>query len=299
VTDADLLVGRIGASTRLGEGLALDPGAARRAAGSLAESTGLGVEGLAAGIVSVVEAHMERAVRRVSVEQGVDPRASTLVAFGGAGGLHATALARRLDMAGVVVPPHAGVFSALGLLLAPPRTDVARSVLLRDGAELDGQVAQVVADAAGSLGVGDDRVGVQVDVRYLGQSHETTVPYRIGDGWAALAASFHEAHARRNGFARPADPIEVVTVRAEATGEPAARWTDLPAPRAEGDAARGTRSVLSPAGEVDATVWWRPGLRPGDEVVGPAVIEESEATTYLSAGERAIVHPTGALEISW
>ncbi len=299
VTDADLLVGRIGASTRLGGGLPLDVDAARRAAVPLAETTGLGVDDLAAGIISVVESHMERAVRRVSVEQGVDPGTSTLIAFGGAGGLHATALARRLDMAGVVVPPHAGVFSALGLLLAPPRADAARSVLLRDGIDLDVQVDQVVRDAAASLGVGRDRVAVQVDVRYLGQSHETTVPYRIGEGWRSLAAAFHDAHARRNGFARPEDPIEVVTIRAEATGDAAATWGDLPEHRPSGDASRGTRTVSTAGGVVEASVWWRPGLAPDTAVTGPAVVEEPEATTYLGPGEHAVVHPSGALEISW
>jgi N-methylhydantoinase A len=140
---------------------------------------------------------------------------------------------------------------------------------------------------------------VLADVRYLGQSHETTVPFRPGDGWEALGASFHEAHRRANGFARTDDPIEVVTIRAEAIGRPALRWTDLPSPTPEGEARRGTRPILTAAGPVAAAVVWRPGLAPGDEVVGPAVIEEPEATSFIDLGERARVRESGALEVSW
>ena len=302
VTDADLVVGRIPGDTRLGGAVPVDREAARLAISRLASATGLTVEALALGMIEVVEAHMERAVRRVSVSQGVDPSGSTLVAFGGAGGLHATALARHLDMAGVVIPAHAGVFSALGLLLAPPRADAARSVLLRDGSLLDAHARQVHDEAAASLGTSGFAavdMAILVDVRYLGQSHETSVAYRPGAGWEALANAFHEAHLRSNGFARRDDPIEVVTIRAEATGRSAVRWSDLPAPTPEGDPRRGRRPVLTPTGPVEAAVVWRPGLSLGDEIAGPAVIEEPEATTYLGAGERATVHGTGALEVTW
>ena len=302
VTDADLIVGRVTAGTRLAGTMALDVSAARQAIGHLESATGLDVKSLALGVIEVVEAHMERAVRRVSVSQGVDPHGSVLVAFGGAGGLHATALARRLDMAGVVVPAHAGVFSALGLLLAPPRADAARSVLLRDGSSLDVHAKRVSAEAAAALedaGAKATDLAVLVDVRYLGQSHETSVPYRIGAGWDALASAFHEAHLRSSGFARRDDPIEVVTIRAEAIAQPAMQWSELPAHGPAGEAERGTCSILTADGPAEARVMWRPGLAPGDQVVGPAVIEEPEATTFLGVGERARVHETGALEVSW
>jgi N-methylhydantoinase A/oxoprolinase/acetone carboxylase beta subunit len=121
----------------------------------------------------------------------------------------------------------------------------------------------------------------------------------LGEPWSALADRFHTAHRRRNGFDRPGDPIEVVTVRAEAVGDPALRWGDLPAPEPAGEARAGNRSVLTGEGPVDASVWWRPGLAPGAEIPGPAVVEEREATTYLAAGERATVHESGALEVEW
>jgi N-methylhydantoinase A len=298
VTDADLVAGRIGTDTPLGGAVVPDAVAARRALTRLASDLGDDPDRVALGIMEVVEAHMERAVRRVSVEEGSDPRDAVLVAFGGAGGLHATGLARRLGMSSVVVPAHAGVFSALGLLLAPPRVDVSRSVLL-DGLIGLGRIAEeVAAEASNALGEGGD-TALYADLRYRGQSHETTVPYHPGEAVAVLLDRFHAAHRRRNGFDRPDGPVEVVTVRAEATAPPALRWDELPPPVPSGDPGRGRRPVLTSAGAVEAAVWRRGGLRRGDEVVGPAVIEEDEATTYLGAGERATVHESGALEVDW
>ena len=303
VTDANVLLGRIGPQSRLGGSVRLDLAAATAALASVGNDIGLDAITTARGMIEIVEAHMLRAIRAVSVEQGADPRKAVLVAFGGAGALHATALARGLDMAGVVVPAHAGVFSALGLLLAPPRADAARSVLLRSGdTGLDAAVAEIASQAAGSLREGSTEptnVHTVADVRYLGQSHETGVAYAVGEGWDALADRFHAAHRTRNGFARPHDPIEVVTVRAEATGDPAVRWDDLPTPRPSGEPRRADRTVVTAADEVIATCWWRPALSPETRLDGPAVIEEPEATTYVGPGEQAVVHDNGALVISW
>jgi N-methylhydantoinase A len=247
---------------------------------------------------------MAGAIRRVSIEQGADPRGATLVAFGGAGGLHATALARRLDMAGVVIPAHAGVFSALGLLLSPPRVDTARTVML-DRSEVQALDRAVDAVRRGALGGLERASGVggavtsHVDVRYRGQSHEVSVTYGPGDGWDALADRFHQLHAARNGFARPDDPIEAVTVRAAATGAPALRWSDLPAPAPVGDAVVGERRVMTTAGPASARVYRRSGLAPGDAVIGPAIVEETEATTFLDGSERGVVLDDGAIEVEW
>ncbi len=305
VTDANLILGRISAAARLAGTMALDADASAAALAAVGRRTGLTPAEVALGMVEVVESHMERAIRRVSVEEGADPRRAVLVAFGGAGGLHATALARSLDMDGVVVPAHAGVFSALGLLLAPPRADAAHGVLITqpDSGDLDRELERVAEGGRDALrragATGSSEVVTFADVRYLGQAHETTVRVDAAEPWEVLEERFHRAHRERNGFARAGDPIEVVAVRAEATGEAAVRWEDLPLPVPEGDSRLADRSVLTPAGPVEAAGWWRPALRPGDEVVGPAVIEESEATTYLALGERAVVHPSGALEVGW
>ncbi len=301
VTDANLLLGRIDPGGSLAGTVELDAGAAERALTDLGGRAGLDARATALGMVEVAEAHMARAIRVVSVEEGSDPRDAVLVSFGGAGGLHATSLARGLQMAGVVIPPYAGVFSAFGLLLSPRRTDRARSTPLVEAQMTDlARIAGEVADDARTEPSGDDvTVSLLLDVRYVGQAHETAVAYDPGDDWATIAERFHTAHHERNGFARPDDPIEVVTVRAEATAPAALTWDDVPAIEPSGTPQRGRRRVVTADGVVDADVWWRPGLRPDDEITGPAIIEEREATTYLASDERAVVHASGALEVAW
>ena len=304
VTDANVVLGRIDPGATLAGRLPLSADLATSVLASIGDQLGLDAPRTALGVVSVVEEIMVGALRRVSIEQGADPREATLVAFGGAGGLHATALARALDMAGVVIPAHAGVFSAFGLLLSPPRVDEARTVLLHSeqADQLDPAVASVrvaaatrLLDTAGEAGT----IASFVDARYLGQSHELAVPYASGDGWETLARRLHVLHRERNGFARPDDPIETVTVRAEATGTPALAWDDLPPIHLQGDGVIGAREILTNQGPVIATVYQREALRPGDDIAGPAVVEETEATTYLAEGERAVVHAGGALEVEW
>lgn len=297
VSDADLLIGRL--APRLAGDMRLEPELARRAICRLAGQLSMTVDATARGVVEIVEAHMERAVRAVSVEQGSDPRGAWLVAFGGAGGMHATALARRLDMAGVIVPPHAGVFSALGLLLSPPRVDLSLSIEGSLDTEIESLAGEAVRRLTSKASTAAVEVVTSVDVRYLGQSHETTVPYAVGEGREVLERRFHDAHRLRNGFAREGDPIEVLTVRAAALGAPALSWSDLGEGVAEGQERHGSRTVLTAGGEVRADVWWRPGLASGSQVLGPAVIEEPESTVWIGPGERATVHRSGALEVEW
>ncbi len=300
VTDANVLLGRIDPLGTLAGGVRLDADAARRALVSVGERLGLDATSTARGVVAVVEEHMARAVRSVSVEQGADPRGAKLVSFGGAGGLHATALAEALDMAGVIVPAHAGVFSALGLLLSPRRADRARGTHLRRAAadRLPARAAHGAGDAAAVIGR-EASVRTRVDVRYVGQAHETTVSYEPGEAWEVVAERFHVEHHRRNGFHRIDDPVELVAVRAEASAPATLAWEDLPSHTPRGDIDRGRRTVAGPDGSVDAKVLWRPALAPGAEVVGPAVVEDHDATVWLRPGDRARVHDSGALEVSW
>jgi N-methylhydantoinase A len=302
VTDANVALGRINPAGTLAGSLRVRDDLAAAALASVGDRLGFSVTETALGIVTVVEEIMAGAIRTVSIEQGADPRRGYLVAFGGAGGLHTTALARRLDMAGVVVPPYSGVFSALGLLLSPPRADAARSVRIEDGAMLESEVTgiiEIVRDRLRRGGSEPVSTSAYADVRYLGQSHETTVPYAPGDGWQTLLTRFHELHRVHNGFARPEDPVEVVTVRAESVGKPILTWADLPEVRPSGVVDLAPRVVITGEGEVTARVVNRYGLAAGDEVMGPAVIEEREATTYLGSGERAVVDASGALEVEW
>ncbi|MGH8927775.1 MAG: hypothetical protein ACRDWH_05455, partial [Acidimicrobiia bacterium] len=189
---------------------------------------------------------------------------------------------------------------ALGLLLSPVRHDVARTaVMLQGDPELRRRIAEIVAAAAAGFssasGTDPDRVELSADLRYPGQAHETNVGLEPGDSWEVLAQRFHRTHFAHNGFSRPDRSVELVTLRAAALSRPLLTWDALSRPDVEGEARRGSRST--PHGMVDR--WWRPGLGPGDEVVGPAVIEEPQATTWIGEGERALVGEDGTLEVTW
>lgn len=228
VTDADLVLGRIPADAAFADLGHLDVVAARHALASAGVS--------AEGVVRVVDAAMERAVRVVTVERGVDPQHIALVAFGGAGPLHACAVADALGMAAVIVPPRAGVCSAAGLLASPRSREVVRSY---SGGALDERLAEV-ADAARALVGADSTVSTAVDCRYAGQSHELTV---------SSPAAFPDEHERRNGHARFGAAVEVVAVRARAVAPAPGTLADLPEVRRS--------RVVGPAvvAEADCTVW--------------------------------------------
>jgi N-methylhydantoinase A/oxoprolinase/acetone carboxylase beta subunit len=231
VTDADLIAGRIPAGSAFG-GLALDHQAATRAL--------LDAGVTARGVIAVVDAAMERALRAVSVERGVDPRDLALVAFGGAGPLHACALAESLGMGTVIVPAHAGVLSAVGLLTSPVQRDLVRSWPdPLDHGPLPDALRRLAGEAARLVGR-DGVTTTALDCRYEGQSHELTVP---------AVADFHDAHRRRNGFARHDAAVEVVAIRASASIASPLAVTDLPAPGRSG--ATGPISIAEP----DCTIW--------------------------------------------
>lgn len=289
VTDANVLAGHLPSDLRLGGSLRMDEAAGLAAAGVLAVEADMGLGRLVDGVLEVVDAHMERALRAVSVEEGVDPRGSALVAFGGAGGLHATRLAKRLGITTVLVPPHSGVFSALGLLLATPRADEARTVMLSQGSnELGAAFASVESGAddrfTTMFGSSPISMTVSADIRYVGQSHELEVP--AAATWSALADRFHDAHRTRFGFDRPDETIELVNVRATATGRPPLTWGDLP----------GIPSGVAPVSTEG--VWERGSLPGGFSLVGPAVVVEDNAAVLLEAGDELAVLSDGTLTIT-
>ncbi|HEU5085026.1 MAG TPA: hydantoinase/oxoprolinase family protein [Acidimicrobiales bacterium] len=263
VTDANLVAGRIPAEASFG-GLVLDHAAAGEA---LARA---GVD--ADGVLRVVDANMERALRAVSVERGVDPAGLALVAFGGAGPLHACSLADAMGMPAVIVPARAGVLSAVGLLTAPPQREVVRSwPTPSDHSGLDEVLAELAAHArrlATPMGASGDDVEVHtmVDCRYVGQSHELTVP---------SVGAFHAEHEARNGFARPEAPVEVVALRARATRSPALVLDDLPVPehRAAFEPVAGPRVIAEP----DCTIWLPEGWRAEPGAAGALVLRRVAA----------------------
>jgi N-methylhydantoinase A/oxoprolinase/acetone carboxylase beta subunit len=245
VTDADLVLGRIDPDATFPDLGRLDVAAARRA---LARA-----DTPAAGVVAVVDAAMQQAVRAVTVARGIDPRSLALVAFGGAGPLHACAVADVLDMPSVIVPPRAGALSAVGLLASPQRREVVRSWARPDDTTGLDDARRDLADAAVRLvGPGAD-VETGLDCRYAGQSHEITVP---------TVAAFPAEHQRRNGYTRPDVAVEVVALRARASRAAPLRPDQLPA--------------------VDRAT-----------VVGPAVAAEADCTVWVPAGWAAQPGPLG------
>lgn len=304
VTDANVVLGRISPDAKLGGSLAIDRLLAVQAMGSLASKLGITVDETARGILTIAEEIMAGAIRTVSIEQGADPRGAFLYAFGGAGGLHATSLARTLGMAGVVVPPHSGVFSALGLLLAPPRSEMAQSIFIT-GDDLTAAVDVATGLASATTAALDDAghaasaVRFTIDVRYLGQAHEIGVPWSVDEPMSVISNRFHEEHRKRNGFARTDDPTEIVTIRCSAEGDPGLTLGDLVFRPRRDVPQMASRVVGTSDGNMEASVHHRDGLVEGTIIEGPSVIEENEATTFIDVGERAVISGDGSIEVSW
>lgn len=289
VTDANVLAGYIPTDLALGGSVTLNVAAGETAASRLAARAGLPRDRAVSGVLEVVDAHMERALRSVSVEEGADPRESALVAFGGAGGLHAGRLARRLGIRAVLVPPHSGVFSALGLALAAPRSDSSRTVMI-PAREVEGLTAAgsaVLAEAEERyqtmFGERGSTIRVSADVRYQGQAHELEVG--ADDGWQDVEARFHAVHGERFGFDRVGEPVEVVNIRATVSGESPLSWGDLP--QIDGQ--------VEPHG-VDG-VWWRESLPAGFTITGPATIVEDNSATRIEEGDRLTVLDDGTMKM--
>ena len=222
VTDANLVLGRIDPGSFLGRRLQLDPGRAREALAALGARVGLDAVGAAAAVVEIANEGMAGTIRRVAVERGVDPRDFELVAFGGAGPLHAAEIAASLGMAGVIVPPHPGLASAFGTLLADRRVD-RRSThyapLRRSGRRaLAGRLETMELEARTALAAegfaGEPAVARSLSMRYAGQNYELEVPLAPGPlderGLAAAFAAFHALHHELYGYSFPGETVELI-----------------------------------------------------------------------------------------
>ena len=293
VTDANLVLGRLVESEFLGGAMRLDRARAERAIAPLARRLGRSVEATAAGIVRVANAAMERALRVITVERGHDPRLFTLVAFGGAGALHAAELAAALGIRRVYVPRQPGLLSAWGVLAAEVVRDHGRTLrAVAPGGVLERGFRALARAAERDLrreGVRPATVERLLEVRYAGQAYEVSVPYRAG--WER---AFHRAHARLFGHADPRRSVEVVTLRARARGGGARLPTERP-PRAGRPAPLATRPVAFAEGARRAAVHRRDDLGPGRRLRGPAVICEYSATTLVPPGWRVFVDRLGGL----
>jgi N-methylhydantoinase A len=317
VTDANLVLGRLGGDTKLGGELTLDADAATRAIEDrVAGPLGLDLVAAAAGILRVANATMARGVRVVSIERGHDPRRLTLVPFGGAGPMHGSPLARDLAIPRLLVPPTPGILCALGMLVADLRHDLVQTRL---AAHANLSVAEAAAVFAPMLEearrlLAEDRVPEQrqrietrLDMRYVGQSFELPIPlggFAAAD-WAGLVPAFNAEHARRFGHSDPAAPVEIVSFAVTATG--LIDTPELPRPPRGGDeppneARRGGRRVFFESPQAagggnwsDCPVWQREALLSGNQITGPAIIEEVSATTVLYPGDQGRVDEIGSL----
>jgi N-methylhydantoinase A len=308
VTDANLVLGRLDAELFLGGAVRLEE---ERTRGFMEKARcGMGLEAFAGGVLALAESAMEGAIRRISIERGYDPREFTLVAFGGAGPLHACGLARALRIPRVLVPVMPGALSALGILMADVVREYSRTVMVRVGlaADSDSESAQwggLAAEFAELEQRGMEELAAEglvggavrsADLRYAGQGYELNVGAESGE---AMLEGFHQAHERRYGYAARGRAVEVVNVRVRLTAK------TEPVVLAEyeervGDGMQAfvkTRPIWFGGRWEESAVYQRERLESGDRFAGPALVVEYSATTVLPPGCEARVDRFGNLVV--
>ncbi|MCC6238421.1 MAG: hydantoinase/oxoprolinase family protein [Dehalococcoidia bacterium] len=304
VTDAHVILGRLGGAGLLGGALRLDERRARQAASALVHAFGGDAQRAAQAVLDVANASMERALRVVSVERGFDPREFTLVAFGGAGPLHACALAEALEIPSVLVPRWPGVLCAVGAAGADLTSTRTRSVLR----PIDGEPADIEAAIAAAEGLargdlegatGDTEVVRALDLRYAGQSYELTIPLEEGPAGVLerARAAFDAQHMARFSHAEPGAPVEVVNARVTARVR-GGREEGERAPSGSGAVPATETRVWIEGGWREVPVFARDTLGAGDRIEGPAVVTQLDSTTLIAPGWRGDVDAWGNLVLA-
>jgi N-methylhydantoinase A len=310
VTDANVVLGYLDPASPLGGDLSVDRAAAESAiARHIGDKLGVSAVVAAAKIIEVVNANMCEALRIVSIERGLDPAEFNLIAFGGAGPIHAVALADELNIPMVLLPPAPGAFSALGLVASDLRRDYSRTfysdVATTDPALLAEAVGMMEAAGRAMLadaGIPADRQDVSrsADVRYPRQAYELTVPIEpgpiTGDSLQRLMAAFHRKHQQTYGHANPGNPVQMVNVRVTAVGRlPPIQLVQQFHAR---DTVNRWRAAWFPElGSVVCTVYRRDGLAPGDTLAGPAIIDALDSTAVIPPGWVGAVDPYGFVHL--
>ncbi len=298
VTDANLVLGRLRPDAFLGGAMTLDAAAAERAVATIATQLDISIEEAARGIIDIANEHMAQALRVISVQRGADPRAHVLVSFGGAGGLHVCALAEALGMTRALVPVHAGVLSALGMLAAPRARQLSHTLTGEltgfDTGMLEKELRVLADKGRGELiaeGIREQDIETvySLDLRYHGQSCTLTLPWQ---DIANTAQAFHQEHEQRYGH-RLNTPVELVNIRCNLQSRPA----EITLPEAgRQPAERPEPGYAGISGHGDKVpVWRRENLMQGQEITGPAIITETVATTWLPAGWSCRVDRVGNL----
>ncbi len=305
VTDANLVLGRIDAGRFLGGAMPLDlAGAVRAIDGKIGAPLGLTRAAAAAGIVRLADVKMALAVRSITTERGLDPRDYTLLSYGGGGPLHAVAIARELGIPRVVVPPSPSTFSAWGMLATDLRHDLVRTVLVplerADAAWAEARYEEMRREIATILpGADAPLLHRAVDLRYLGQEHTVTIALEALGDWTTLRARFDAAHERAYGYAASEVDVQLLNLRLSVVfslDQPRLPRLDR---RTSGTPPFETRKIYSSlAGDsIEYRVYQRETLRPGDQLNGPAAIEEPGTTTIIDAADTLSIENHGCLVI--
>jgi N-methylhydantoinase A len=304
VTDCNLVLGLLSADNFLGGRMPLDVTKAQTAIARVAAPLGMSVEDAAEGIIRIIDVKMEEAIKAISTMRGHDLRDFVLLAFGGAGPLHAGRIARDLGMAGIVVPLYPGVYSAIGLLMSDVKHDYVQSRMTPlaelSPEDVDVLFARLHEQAENDLrsdGFASDRIRVErgLDLRYAGQGYEVTLPVPPGamtaDGLAELRKKFDVQHRTMFGHSAPEEPVEVVSYRVRGLG--LVPPVELPRFKCEGktlaDARRATRRVRMDGETIECPVYQREALDVGLILSGPAVLDQFDCTTVLYPGQTARV----------
>jgi N-methylhydantoinase A len=309
VTDANLVLGRLDPDYFLGGSVALHPELAEEAVARVGGEIGLDAIAAALALTRTADENMANAIRLIAVEQGLDPRELALIAFGGAGPLHARAVAERLGITTVLVPPHPGLCSAFGAAITEARVDRVQTTFLRSETIDVPRLAAVhrrlvdvtVAELRRSVEVNEPALVCTVAMRYSGQNYELEVPVPEASideaAWLALVDRFAAQHEQQYGFSLTDEPVELVNLRVTALRPEPATASAAHAAAAEG--APRSRPVWFDAGSpVECSILRRDSLAAGAVVHGPAIIEEPDSTTVVFPDDRAEVEPHGTLVIT-
>lgn len=314
VSDANALLGRLDADHFLGGQMRLDLAPAAAALDALAAAMGVSAEDAARGIIAVADSSIERALRRVSVARGHDPREYALVAFGGAGPLHACAVADRLEMRRVIIPRYPGVLCALGLLSADFALDFGESLLGiytdKTAADLTTRATRLIDSGRTALaarGFTPDQMVFQVEVamRYAGQAYELATLFAV-DQPGAMLERFHAAHERAYGHRFADRTVEMVSLRVRAVGVTPDKLSamrtsggaKLPGGASVSGGVERARIGEKTAGGMRLALYDRERLQPGDRIDAPALIFQMDSTTYLAPGWSAAVDAAGNLVLA-
>jgi len=296
VTDANLILNRIHPDYFLGGELPLYPHLAETAIGILGKRLNLDLYQTALGIIEIANAHMERALRVISVEQGHDPRDFTLLSFGGAGGLHASELARQLRIPRVLIPPIASTLSAFGMLTADVVKDYSQTVMVPGNTPLN-TLAPIIQQLVnrGRCDIQDEgfleenvRIEKYLDMRYCGQSYELTIPFPDPiHSIVELQEKFHQEHLKTYGYHRLDADLEIVNLRLRATGivNPPKIHMQQMGNSDPSQACIETRLVMFPSGNQEILFYQGEVLEPGNMIPGPSVVVRNDTTILINEGD--------------